>query len=173
MIRAVQSDGKTKKSFMPVPYNVDFELAIMSKNQDDGLQILEQILPFFQPFFNITINLVPELGEAKDFPVSLNSVSYEDDYEGDYTTRRTLIYTLSFTAKTYLYGPVTDTTDKLIKKAIVDTALDSKRTAPREQRYTVTPDPITADPDDNFGFNELFSEFTDGLSRNPVTGNDE
>ena len=173
VLRHVQSDGKTKKSFMPVPYNVDFELAIMSKNHDDGLQILEQILPFFQPFFNITINLVPELGESKDFPVSLNSVSYEDDYEGDYTTRRTLIYTLSFTAKTYLYGPVTDTTDKLIKKAIVDTALDSKRTAPREQRYTVTPDPITADPDDNFGFNELFSEFTDGLSRNPVTGNDE
>ena len=173
VIRSVQSDGKTKKSFMPVPYNVDFELAIMSKNQDDGLQILEQILPFFQPFFNITINLVPELGESKDFPVSLNSVSYEDDYEGDYTTRRTLIYTLSFTAKTYLYGPVSDTTDKLIKKAIVDTSLDAKRTAPREQRYTVEPDPITADPDDNFGFNELFSEFTDGLSRNPVTGNDE
>ena len=77
VLRHVQSDGKTKKSFMPVPYNVDFELAIMSKNQDDGLQILEQILPFFQPFFNITINLVPELGESKDFPVSLNSVSYE------------------------------------------------------------------------------------------------
>tara|TARA_B100000035_G_scaffold221706_1_gene190424 strand:+ start:1900 stop:2697 length:798 start_codon:yes stop_codon:yes gene_type:complete len=173
VIRSVQSDGKTKKSFMPVPYNVDFELAIMSKNQDDGLQILEQILPFFQPFFNITINLVPELGESKDFPVSLNSVSYEDDYEGDYTTRRTLIYTLSFTAKTYLYGPVSDTTDKLIKKAIVDTSLDAKRSAPRERRYTVEPDPITADPDDNFGFNELFSEFTDGLSRNPVTGNDE
>ena len=173
VLRHVQADGKTKKSFMPVPYNVDFELAIMSKNQDDGLQILEQILPFFQPFFNITINLVPELGESKDFPVSLNSVSYEDDYEGDYTTRRTLIYTLSFTAKTYLYGPVSDTTDKLIKKAIVDTSLDAKRTAPREQRYTVEPDPITADPDDNFGFNELFSEFTDGLSRNPVTGNDE
>ena len=173
VLRHVQSDGKTKKSFMPVPYNVDFELAIMAKNQDDGLQILEQILPFFQPFFNITINLVPELGETKDFPVSLNSVSYEDDYEGDYTTRRTLIYTLSFTAKTYLYGPVSDTTDKLIKKAIVDTSTQAKRTAPREQRYTVEPDPITADPDDNFGFNELFSEFTDGLSRNPVTGQDE
>ena len=173
VIRYTGSDSKTRKSFMPVPYNVDFELAIMAKNQDDGLQILEQILPFFQPMFNITLNLQEAIGETKDFPVTLNSVVYEDDYEGDYTTRRTLIYTLSFSAKTYVYGPVSDVTDKLIKKAIVDTALDSKRTAPREQRYTVTPDPITADPDDNFGFNELYSEFSDGKSRNPVTGNDE
>ena len=173
VIRHVDGDNGTKKSFMPVPYNVDFELAILSKNQDDGLQILEQILPVFQPMFNITINLVPELGETKDFPITLNSVTYEDDYEGDYTTRRTLIYTLSFTAKTYLYGPVSDTTDQLIKKAIVDTATSAIPTAAREVRYTVTPDPITADADDDFGFNELFSEFTDGLSRNPVTGQDE
>ena len=158
---------------MPVPYNVDFELAIMAKNQDDGLQILEQILPFFQPMFNITLNLQEAIGETKDFPVTLNSVVSEDDYEGDYTTLRTLIYTLSFSAKTYVYGPVSDVTDKLIKKAIVDTAADSKRTAAREMRYTVQPDPLTADPDDNFGFNELYSEFSDGKSRNPVTGNDE
>lgn len=173
VIRYTGSDSKTRKSFMPVPYNVDFELAIMAKNQDDGLQILEQILPFFQPMFNITVNLQEAIGESKDFPVTLNSVVYEDDYEGDYTTRRTLIYTLSFSAKTYVYGPVSDVTDKLIKKAIVDTAADSKRTAAREMRYTVQPDPLTADPDDNFGFNELYSEFSDGKSRNPVTGNDE
>ena len=173
VIRYTGSDSKTRKSFMPVPYNVDFELAIMAKNQDDGLQILEQILPFFQPMFNITLNLQEAIGETKDFPVTLNSVVYEDDYEGDYTTRRTLIYTLSFSAKTYVYGPVSDVTDKLIKNAIVDTAADSKRTAAREMRYTVQPDPLTADPDDNFGFNELYSEFSDGKSRNPVTGNDE
>ena len=173
VIRYTGRDSKTRKSFMPVPNNVDFELAIMAKNQDDGLQILEQILPFFQPMFNITLNLQEAIGETKDFPVTLNSVVYEDDYEGDYTTRRTLIYTLSFSAKTYVYGPVSDVTDKLIKKAIVDTAADSKRTAAREMRYTVQPDPLTADPDDNFGFNELYSEFSDGKSRNPVTGNDE
>ena len=173
VIRYTGSDSKTRKSFMPVPYNVDFELAIMAKNQDDGLQILEQILPFFQPMFNITLNLQEAIGETKDVPVTLTAVVYEDDYEGDYTTRRTLIYTLSFSAKTYVYGPVSDVTDKLIKKAIVDTAADSKRTAAREMRYTVQPDPLTADPDDNFGFNELYSEFSDGKSRNPVTGNDE
>ena len=173
VIRYTGTDSKTRKSFMPVPYNVDFELSIMAKNQDDGLQILEQILPFFQPMFNITLNPQEAIGEVKDFPVTLNSVVYEDDYEGDYTTRRTLIYTLSFSAKTYVYGPVNDITNKLIKKSIVDTALDSKTTAAREMRYTVQPDPLTADPDDNFGFNELYSEFSDGKSRNPVTGADE
>jgi hypothetical protein len=122
--------------------------------------------------FNITVNLVDAIGEKKDFPITLNSVNYEDDYEGDYTTRRTLIYTLSFTAKTYLYGPVTDTTDKLIKKAIVDTHLKVDTTAAREVRYTVTPDPITAEADDNFGFNEIYSEFTDAKARDPVTGTD-
>ena len=175
VIRHVDNNdgGKTKKSFMPVPYNVDFELAILSKNQDDGLQILEQILPIFQPMFNITINLVDAIGEKKDFPVTLNSVNYDDDYEGDFTTRRTLIYTLTFTAKTYLYGPVTDVSSKVIKTAIVDTAMKVDTTAPREVRYQVQPDPFTADADDNFGFNEIYSEFTDGKSRNPTTGQDE
>ena len=158
---------------MPVPYNVDFELAILSKNQDDGLQILEQILPVFQPMFNITVNLVDAIGEKKDFPVTLNSVNYDDDYEGDFTTRRTLIYTLTFTAKTYLYGPVSDVSSKVIKTAIVDTAMKVDTTAPREVRYQVQPDPFTADADDNFGFNEIYSEFTDGKSRNPTTGADE
>ena len=168
---AVGSD--MQKAFMPVPYNVDFELAILAKNQDDGLQILEQILPYFQPSFNITVQLQDQLQEKKDFPVTLNAITYEDDYEGDYNTRRTLIYSLSFTCKTYLYGPVTDGEDTLIRKAIVDMAPDSKTTAAREMRYTVEPDPITADPDDNFGFNELFSEFNDGKSRNARTGQDE
>ena len=162
-----------QKAFMPVPYNVDFELAILSKNQDDGLQILEQILPFFQPTFNITVQLNDQLQEKKDFPTVLNTISYDDDYEGDYTTRRTLIYTLTFTCKTYIYGPVLDGEKELIRKAIVDTSTDNKTSAPREMRYTVEPDPITSDPDDDFGFNELFSEFNDGKSRNPVTGNDE
>lgn len=171
-VRTANGDS-LKKAYMPVPYNLDFEMAILSKNQDDGLQILEQILPYFQPAFNISVTLNEELGETKDFPVTLNGITYEDDYEGDYTTRRTLIYSLSFTVKTYLYGPVTDGEDALIRKVIVDTATSNLPTAPREMRYTVTPDPISSDPDDDFGFNELFSEFNDGLSRNPETGQDE
>jgi hypothetical protein len=158
---------------MPVPYNLSFELGILAKNQDDGLQILEQILPYFQPSFNITMNLVAEIGEKRDFPVTLTSVDYSDDYEGDFDTRRTLIYTLQFVCKTYLYGPISDATDQVIKKAQVDMSTRLDVTAPRELRYTVTPDPITADADDNFGFNEIFSEFTDARDWNPSTGQDE
>ena len=88
--------GKMKKVFMPVPYNLGFELNILVKQQDDGLQILEQILPFFQPGFTLSIDLVKSIGEKRDIPMILNSISQQDDYEGDFSTRRALIYTLSF-----------------------------------------------------------------------------
>ena len=174
-IRNTQADGKEFKSFMPIPYNLNFELAIMAKNQDDGLQILEQILPVFQPSFNITLNLVPTMDEKKDYPVTLTSIDYEDVYEGDYDTRRTLVYTLQFVAKTYLYGPVQDKSGEVIKKAIIDysTKQELAPNAPREIRYQVTPDPETADADDNFGFNELTSEYVDSKQWNPTTGQDE
>ena len=161
-----------KKSFMPVPYNLDFELNILSKNQDDALQIVEQILPFFQPSYNVSIQLIPQLNETKDVLINLDSVTYKDDYEGDLDERRTLIYTMKFTAKTFLYGPVRDITQ--IKKVIVDTytSMDTVN-APRVQRYTAQPDPSTAESDDDFGFNEVFSEFTDSEKWNPQTGEDE
>lgn len=165
------ADGKTV--YMPVPYNLGFQLSILTKNQDDGLQIVEQILPYFQPFYSITVNIIPELNEKKDFPVVLNDVSYKDEYEGDYEERRTLIYTLQFTVKTYVYGPVIDNSGKEIRKVITDTYTTIDTSAARELRYTVEPDPTTADWDDDFGFNETFSEFTDGRQWNPVTGQDE
>ena len=172
-IRNTKADGNEAKSYMPVPYNINFELAILAKNQDDSLQILEQILPYFQPSFNLTMNLIPDLGEKRDYPVTLTSVDYSDEYEGDYDTRRTLVYTLQFVAKTYLYGPVNDATGEVIKKVQVDYATEVDRTAPREMRYTVQPDPLTADPSDDFGFNEFSSHFVDSKDYNPVTGQDE
>lgn len=165
------ADGKT--AYMPVPYNIGFQLSVITKNQDDALQIVEQILPYFQPFFSITVNVLPEIGEKKDFPVVLNDVDYKDEYEGDYEERRTLIYTLSFTVKTYVYGPVTDNSGKEIRKAIVDTYSTMNVEAARELRYTVEPDPSTADWNDEFGFDELFTEYSDGQKWNPVTGQDE
>ena len=165
------SNTKNKNVFMPVPYNLGFELAIISKNQEDGLQILEQILPYFQPHYNLSVKLLPSMNEVKDVPVVLQNIDYEDDYEGDFSTRRAIIYTLQFSVKTYLYGPVTE--PKVIKKAIVDYSTSAKVTAPREVRYTVQPDPITADADDDFGFGEIYSEFTDQKKRNPISGNDE
>ena len=171
-IKFVKDTDENKNAYMPVPYNLSFELAIISKNQEDGLQILEQILPFFQPHYNLPVKLVPEVDETKDVPVVLNSVDYEDTYEGDFQSRRAIIYTLQFTCKTYLYGPVTD--QKTIKKVITDYYADTNTTsAPREVRYTIQPDPITADADDDFGFGIVDDDFTDNKKRNPVSGQDE
>ena len=135
------SDGTNlRKVFMPVPYNIGFELNIMTKLNDDALQIVEQILPYFQPSFNLTVDLVSAIGEKRDISVVLDSISFEDDYEGDYSTRRALIYTLNFTAKTYLFGPVAESPEGLIKKVQVDYAMQlDKGQARRELRYTATP----------------------------------
>ncbi len=158
--------------YMPVPYNLDFELYIMAKQSDDALQIVEQILPYFQPDYTLTINDMSDMGIKKDVPIILNSISYEDNYDGDFVSRRALIYTMSFTTKFYLYGPVTSS--KVIKTVQVDQYTDLPDQSPkREQRYTVTPDPTSADADDNFGFNETTSFFQDAKDFNPVTGEDE
>ena len=146
--------------FMPVPYNIDIELFVMAKQSDDALQIVEQILPYFQPDYTFTINDQPDMGIKRDVPIILNSIAYEDTYQGDFTTRRALIYTLSFTAKFYLYGPVTSS--KVNKTVQVDQYTDLQDTSPkREQRYKVTPKPETAEADDDFGFNETTSFFVD------------
>ena len=129
-----------KKVYMPVPYNVAFELSIMSKLSDDALQILEQIVPYFQPSFNITVNLIDSIGEKKDIPIVLESINYSDQYEGGFESRRTIIYTLAFTAKTYLFGPVADDPAGLIKKVDVDYYGSTNiKTAKRVQRYSATP----------------------------------
>ena len=137
-IKFKKDNDENKNVYMPVPYNLSFELAIISKNQEDGLQILEQILPFFQPHYNLPVKILPDVDEVKDVPVTLTSVDYEDTYEGEFASRRAIIYTLQFTCKTYLYGPVTDA--KIIKKVITDYYTDTNvNRAPREVRYTTTP----------------------------------
>ena len=180
--------NKMKKVFMPVPYNLGFELNILVKLQDDGLQILEQILPFFQPAFTISIDLVKSIGEKRDIPMILNSISQQDDYEGDFSTRRALIYTLSFTAKTFMFGHIAKTPEGLIRKVQVDYYSDTNtRTAKREQRYTVVPkakkdynednvidtdDTPFIEPGDDFGFTETSSFFGDGKDFAPNRGVD-
>ncbi len=168
------SDGTNlKKVYMPVPYNVGFELNVLTKLNDDALQIVEQILPYFQPSFNLTVDLVKAIGEKRDIPVVLDNISFQDDYEGDFETRRALIYTLNFTAKTYLFGPVADTTDGLIKKVQVDYyANTDTQAAKREMRYTVTPDPVTAGPEDDFGFSETTTMFGDSKKYSPTRQED-
>ena len=158
--------------YMPVPYNLEFELYIMAKQSDDALQIVEQILPFFQPDYALTINDMADMGITRDIPIVLNSIGYEDSYDGDFTTRRALIYTLSFTTKFYLYGPVTSA--KVIKTVQVDQYTDLPDQSPkREQRYKVVPNPTSADADDDFGFSETTSFFQDAQGYNPETGEDD
>ena len=178
-------DGdKMKKVFMPVPYNIGFELNILTKLQDDGLQIIEQILPFFQPGFNLSVDLVKSIGEKRDIPMILQSISQQDDYEGDFATRRALIYTLQFTAKTFMFGPIADSTDGLIRKVQLDYYSDTdQQTAKRVQRYSVKAtakkdydndglvteldDPLI-EPGDDFGFTETSTFFGDSKDFSPT-----
>ena len=171
-------NNQVKSGFMPVPYNINFELYVLSKNSDDALQIVEQILPFFQPDYTVTMKEIPELDIIRDVPIILNSVGYEDDYEGSFTSRRSIIYTLSFTAKYYIYGPVS--ASNIIRRVQVDQYADLPVNAPkREQRYSVTPTPSNVAPtafdpsdEDNFGFNEVTSFFQDAKNYDEKTGTD-
>ena len=171
--KTCDTGSNIKKVFMPVPYNIGFQLNLISKLQDDALQVTEQILPYFQPSFNLTVDLVDSIGEKKDIPVVLDNVSFTDDYEGDFSSRRILIYTFNFTAKTYLFGPIAESTEGLIKKVQVDYYTSTDRTtSKREMRYTVTPDPIDAGPDDDYGFNESLEMFFDGKEYSPTQQTD-
>ena len=172
-VKTSSSDSnKLDTQFMPVPYNLNIQLYAMAKNSDDALQMVEQILPYFQPDYTLTIKDMPEMGVARDIPIVLNSINYEDSYQGDYAERRAIMYTLDFTTKFYLYGPVTSS--KVIKTVQVDQYTDMPSAAPkREQRYTATPNPTSADADDDFGFNETTSFYQDAKNYNTETGEDE
>jgi hypothetical protein len=131
-----------RRAYMPVPYNMDFELSIFTKSNDDMLQIIEQILPYFQPHFTLTVDLVSQIGEKRDIPVILNSILMNDNYEGNFDTRRALIYTLKFTAKTYLFGAISteDVSKDIIKKVSIGfVAGDSTTTPRRELSYSIEP----------------------------------
>ena len=166
-------DGKVMNfNYVPVPYNISYNLYSFTASAEAGLQIIEQILPFFQPDFTVTVNVIPELNIKRDVPVVLNSVTYEDNYTGDFTSRRAVIYTLSFTAKMYLYGP--NTTQKVIKTVQSDLYSDTDTTnKAREQRITVTPNPTSADADDDFGFTTTVDFFEDSKKYNVTTDSDE
>ena len=169
---------KLNTQYSPVPYDVSIELNVFTANSDDGLQIIEQILPYFQPEYTVTLKESAELDIIRDIPIVLNDIQYEDDYEGDFASRRAIIYTLSFTAKYYLYGPVTS--QGVIRSVQVDQYTDLQVTAPkREQRYSATPLPADVAPSDwdaddgDFGFSETSSFFEDAKNYNPTTGQDE
>jgi len=161
-----------RTQYTPVPYNIDFILSIMVKNADDGTQILEQILPYFKPEWNISVNLIPEMKIAMDVPTILNSVSLQDTYDGDFQTRRALIWDLNFTMKGYLYGPVSsqgiitrtssnfyaDTTLGTEKSSqlVLIPGLQSDGTSTANSASSIHRDLIDADDDYGFAANTFF-----------------
>jgi hypothetical protein len=138
--------NKLITAYSPVPYNFDVDLSIMVLNSDDGAQILEQILPFFTPEFHVTLNEMKLLGVKRDIPVILNSISTEDDYEGDFLTRRSLTHTLSFTVQGYLYGPLKE--QGIIREVNVDAGTSFQLEDTKNIKINIVPNPTDADPDD-------------------------
>ena len=155
--RAVNSTSNTLDSqYAPTPYNINVQLYVYVKNQDDGLQIIEQILPYFNPDYNLTVKSIPQLNIKNDLPIILDSVSFEDNYEGEFEDRRTIIWTLSFTMKLNFYGPVNK--QGVIKKVIASTYNNVNMTD-RINTITTTPDPLTAKPGDDIGFTDTIEDF--------------
>lgn len=158
---------EVRSQYVPVPYNLGFEVGVIAKSQDEALQIIEQILPYFQPSFSLTINMIPEMDEKKDVAFVLNNISHEDAWDDDYMQRRYIIYTLTFTAKSYIYGPFDQAS--VIRKAIIYETLGDLEVNRRNVQRTYTPkalvdndgdgdidiaDDALVTADDDFGFNE-------------------
>jgi len=167
------ADGKILDyNYMPVPYNISYSLNVFTATAEGGLQIIEQILPYFQPDYTVTVNAIPNLDIKRDVPIVLNNVNYEDSYSGDYTTRRAVIYTLGFTAKTYLFGPAQ--TQKVVKTVQSDLYSDTDTVnKAREERIIIEPNPTSADADDDFGFTTTIESYVDGKKYNTTTDSDE
>jgi aspartate-semialdehyde dehydrogenase len=166
------SNSILNTNYTPVPYNINYTLNVFTATAENGLQIVEQILPYFQPDYTITLNVLPNMNMSRDVPIVLNNVNYEDSYTGDFVTRRAVIYTLNFTAKTYLYGPAG--TQKVIRTVQSDVYTNTNITEKaREERITITPNPAGADANDDFGFTTTIQNFSDGRVYNKTTDADD
>ena len=141
--------------YNPVPYNFDFTLSIMVKNSDDGTQILEQILPYFTPEYHVTMHEMSTMGITRDIPIIFTGLSTEDSYEGDYLTRRALIHTLSFVVQGFLYGP---TSDVGIIRTVDVNKYNTSTSISKISSTQVTPDPSSADADDDYGYTTTYTE---------------
>ena len=142
VVKDPTTGSNVKRGYLPVPYNMQLELSIMTKLNDDALQITEQILPYFQPAYQIPIKFLGSTAtDTKDVAIQLDNITMEDDYEGNFDTRRALVYTLRFTAKTYLYGPITNVTGDVIKKVQIGYVAGNRGTGTydRDLTYSVVP----------------------------------
>ena len=112
---AADGVSSVRKNFAEVPYTFDFSLSVFVRHMDDGLQIIEQILPYFTPEFTVTLNL-NALAQKIDVPIVLTSVTNTAEYDGDFDSGRLINFDLNFTAKSYVYGPIKDS--KIITQTI-------------------------------------------------------
>ena len=153
--------GTFASQYVPVPYDFSFTMSLYVRNTEDGTQILEQILPFFTPDFTVTIDFIPSMNQKYDMPVILNSVSSTVEYEGDMMSTRLILWDLDFTAKGYIWPAVRSdaSNGKIIRYA--NTNLYNMANTKLVNILT-TPDPLNAEPDDEFGFNEEITEYFQG-----------
>jgi hypothetical protein len=175
------------RTYSPVPYDINVTLSIFVKNADDGAQIIEQILPYFSPEWNLSMKMIPDLDLIMDIPYVLQNVSLEDTYEGDFDTRRVLIWNLDFLIKGYFFGPTKNS--GIIKRTQVDFHGNLDADSARDSRIVITPglfangSPTSnsaasipysqIEPEDDYGFATDIFEFSDGFRYNPTTGKDE
>ena len=164
----VNDNGEeVKAQYVPVPYNLNFELGAIATSQDDALQIIEQILPYFQPSFSITLNLFPDMNEKRDVAIVLDGINYEDEWDDSFLNRRWIVYTLNFSVKTWLYGPYSNA--DIIRQAIIHETIGDAAVNRRAVTRTYSPkaktdinadgnidaaDDLLVTADDDFGFNE-------------------
>ena len=194
-VRVSADKNKLTTQFVPIPYKINWDLNIMAKNTDDACQIVEQILPFFNDDFNFSMDLIPELGKKFDIRVNLLQSNVQDAYDGSFTDRRVMLWTLSFEMECWMFGPME--TQGPIKRIQIDLhAVPGSGAITQEQvdisgrsvRMVTTPG-LTADgkptnkisesipylnidADDDYGFCEEKMFFNDGKKYNPVTGED-
>ena len=148
------TDNTSKKSvYAQTPYNLSFELNVYAKSQDDALQIVEQIIPYFNPQYTLTVKPIKELPEIKDdVPITLEAVSFTDDYEGPLEQRRTIIYTLSFQMKIAFYGPVNDNAPIIreVRGEVYEQDFALNDSAGPLETLITTPNPLNVSPDSDF-----------------------
>ncbi len=181
-----ETDNQTLlKQLQPVPYNLKIKLSIISKYTDTAYQIVEQILPFFTPNLTVQYVSIPELDLHDDLHVNLDNVSFSDNWDGNFTEKREIIWDLNFTVNAFFYGPIEE--QGIIREIIVNThtqipedpdtgeidgSLEALHKIPRVMRVTITPDPANANPDDPYEIVETFENFDDGKRYDPITGTD-
>lgn len=153
--RTVANEKFMNTQYAPSPYNIQVLLYVYSKNMDDGLQIIEQILPYFNPDYNLTLKSIPELNIQNDLPILLDTIGFEDDYEGDFTTRRSIIWTLSFMMKLNFYGPVSK--QGYIRNTIAN-AFNDNGLSVLQERISVGVDDNSL-PGGNVNYIENFEDF--------------